>query len=139
MNDKTSFMENYKEYLFYLYNLGQVNRKKNISIIKKPDFEKISLETKRKLKFLYNQLNRATIELDCIKCNKKINKAPFIVCDYCHKIFHEHHAKPVNKVIKCLNCNNRLMKIKIFENEIYISSEKIVKNNISISKIEIQF
>ena len=139
MNGNSTFIENYKEYLFYLYYLGQINRKKNISLITQSEFDKISVETKRKLQFSFNLLNRATLELSCSKCDKKIKKQSFIVCDLCYEIFHEHHIKPEKQIVKCVNCNNRLKKIKIFDNEIYLSSERINKNEIDISKIEIHF
>ena len=139
MNDSSSFIEHYKEYLFFLYYLGQINRKKNLSLISQSEFAKISLETKRKLLFLSKIMNKATIELDCKKCKKKINENPYIVCDSCNAIFHEHHVTPVKQMIKCMNCGRTLKKINVFDTIIYLSSDNIKINEIEISKIEIGF
>ncbi len=139
MSEKSTFIENYKEYLFFLYYLGQIKRKKNLNLLKQTEFDNLLIETNRKLQFLFNLIKRTASDMNCAKCDKKINQDSFIICASCFNIFHENHLKKENIFFKCANCNSKLKKENILDKEIYISNNKDQSEKLDISKIEIIF
>ena len=136
---KSSVEEQYKEYIFYLYLLGQIIRKRDLDLIKSEEFELLLKNLKEDI----NESGRKLKDLCSIKfcaiCDRDIGRKKFYVCENCFSIFHQDHIKHKNPEITCESCQSPLLRTSILGHDICLSSVGRMIEKMRVSKINIQF
>lgn len=136
---KISVEQLYKEYLFYLYLLGQIIRKKDLKLIDSKDFEMLLKNLKEEINESGKKLKKLCSEKKCSTCNRDIGRKKFYVCENCFSIFHQDHVKHDKPEIYCDSCKSPLIRTKILGHDICLSNFANLLERIKISRIEISF
>ena len=136
---KKSVEEQYKEYLFYLYLLGQIIRKKDLDIIESKEFESLLKNLKEDINESGNKLKDLCSEKICTMCNRDVGRKKFYVCENCFSIFHQYHIKHDKEEFTCESCQSPLIRTKILGHDICLSSFGKLIEKLKISKINISF
>ncbi|MHA1784710.1 MAG: hypothetical protein ACTSX4_02610 [Candidatus Helarchaeota archaeon] len=139
MESSNRIIENYKKFLFYLYLLGQIIRKKEILILESKLFEDLLLELKSDINNSVIALKKESALKVCPICDKEIGNKQFYTCDNCYSMFHKEHIKNKQPVIWCKNCHASLHVTRILGHEICLSDFKEIINRNKISRIKISF
>lgn len=136
---KSSVKQQYKEFLFYLYLIGQIIRKKDLNLIESKDFDMLLKNLKDEINESSKKLKDICSEKICSACDRSINKKKFYVCENCFSVFHKDHVKHDNPEIFCNSCQSTLIRTKILGHDICLSSFSSLLKRKNISRIDINF